>query len=76
MSEGFEEWIDPEVVGQDGIANGDVAGSAFVTVALSAHPSKGGSHVLLAMLPFLFEGGKLGSCLRLVERQRFRIRES
>jgi len=74
--EGFEEWIDPEVVGQDGIANRDVAGTSFVTIALSTHPSEGCSHVFLAMLPFLFESGKLRSRLQLAEKQCVGIRES
>lgn len=39
--EGFEEGIDPEVVGFYWIANGDVACSSFIAVAVFSHPSEG-----------------------------------
>ena len=33
--------VDPEVVGKDGIADGDVATAAFVVVPVEAEPAEG-----------------------------------
>ena len=55
VAEVHAERIDPEVVGQLGVAGGDVAGHALVE-AESAEESEGRGEVLLSVQPFLFDG--------------------
>ena len=55
VREGFAERVDPEVVGEDGVADGDVAAGAFVIVPVEAEPAEGGCRVEFTEGAFRFE---------------------
>ena len=57
VAEVHAEGVDPEVVGELGVAGGDVAGHTFVEAALGEH-AEGGGQALLAVETLLLHGGE------------------
>ena len=60
LTEVHAERVDPEGVGQLGVAGGDVAGRALAEAEL-AEQAEGGGQALLAMAPLLLDGAELGN---------------